>query len=254
MQDGSIAEVTTYPSGKETITKIQMGDSPAQQAFSVEQAKEKAKTIQKYRENTQFNASISSKLDQLEDVIKDNNFENAVGPLDAPLALKTGLGSPDVKYLSSSIEEITGDIQKEMAKSFGGRTTNFMIRFVKDIKPSTEDPGAVFIGKYDAMRASQRFDKEFNRRVVDLMDNKGYSQEDAMEIAEKSLNFKDFKSNMLKFKEDARKATTFSNSHKNIPIKKGKDGSFFAVFPDENGIAQTIPIDQYDAYMKEMRK
>lgn len=242
---GQMMTVTTWPSGKQTATSAQIGPSAEDTSFATEMGKKKADSYQKYTDAMSENIRMQSSLDSIKSDIMNPDFTNAVGPANS--YLNKMLGSGSASKLMGDITATSKTLQGQVANTVGtGNAAASRLRFAEQMKMDPKDRPDTFVGKTEAMNRMNLYLKDYNAIVAKTLE-KGGSQTEALEKAEKSLPWDKYQGNMQKLLDTGKLASQLRD--RGMSIQYSNNAPYVKV-PSTAGDVY-IPVSNYNAYMQD---
>lgn len=252
LKDGSLAQVTTYPSGKQTMTRVQIGETPQKQAFDVEMAKIQAKAFDDTSKSLESASQANQLIREARDALDEPAFKESVGAVNSVIS-RMGQNSPEAQRLTGATQAIMGEVQaaKAAALSLGGSAAAAKLKFVERIKPSERDTYYSYVGKLEALNTFEKWREDISRNLANKLGN-GVRKDIAITMANKEVPIERYKGQILSQMRQGEIAGELKE--KGMNVKKMPNGKFYVSVPTPDGKGIAVNVEQYEDYMKQYAK
>lgn len=171
-------EITTWPSGKKTISKV--GQNEEEKQLSEAKGKAAAKELENVVTTQASTQGISTSLEGLKDLMKNPRYKNIAGTAEAyalnlkPFGLPVGAGlskafpnkfpKEDLDLLGQA-NAYMGNINIAAGQLFKGSYKNMIDGLIGSMKPNVSDPESVQNGKIRGIETLMKIGQQRNALV-----------------------------------------------------------------------------------------
>ena len=245
---GNQMTTTTLPSGR-VIQQMTQVTNPYMTNLNSNMGKMAATDYQKHSDILNDSINIQSNLKTIANVLEKNGITDAVGPMNSWFN-KKGLGAGSAQDVMGQLEPYLGKVQASVANSISGNAARAKLYFAQQVKPSTSDPAALFMGKLEAANTLNQWSMDYEKAYTGLVAS-GVPTAQASQMADKAVPYDKYQGQMQKYLQEGSLAAKYQKDGVPVVYDHDAEGNLMPhiTVKDENGKSYPLLPSQYKQYL-----